>query len=113
MTGVRKLIQGVWQHARGWCLKLAQALWQDLSTIARALAHWHRERMASEPAYAVALAAGSEALVRLFVPSRVLTNVLLRLIRELSDLTSAPTGSTGRSQAYAGSRGWNDPWGDD
>jgi len=67
---------------------------------------WHRERMAADPLYPVALAAGGGALIQILVPSLALGNALRTVLHTL--LGTSPPG------LYGGRYGADDDrWEDD
>ena len=72
----------------------------------RTLLTWHRERMASDPLYPVALAAGGGALIQILVPSLALGNALRTVLHTLLG-TSTPGLYGGRYGAD------DDRWEDD
>jgi len=67
---------------------------------------WHRERMAADPLYPVALAAGGGALIQILVPSLALGNALRTVLHTLLG-TSTPGLYGGRYGAD------DDRWEDD
>lgn len=79
-----------------------RAIWDG----GRWLLSWHQERMAADPLYPVALAAGGGALIQILVPSLALGNALRTVLHTLLG-TSTPGLYGGRYGAD------DDRWEDD